>query len=138
MDDTSELDEIKASIDAAHERAKKAFAAKDIDAYMAVFSPSLAYKQINGKTISFEQLRRDVSAQFRRLTRAESSFFREQFQLAETKAVEHLTQTAVAEEKFLFFFTRKYQIHRRATYTWGKDEAGWAIVNVEVLEERVS
>jgi hypothetical protein len=69
--------EIETALDQAHAKAKAAFAAKDLSTYMGLFSADLAYVQANGRTIDREQLRRDVAAQFRRVSKAESSFVRE-------------------------------------------------------------
>src|SRR3990172_486514 len=137
MQSESSIKEIELELDKVHARAKAAFGAKDLDGYMAAFSPDLAYKQVNGKIIYYDQLKIDIASQFARVSRVESSFTREQIEWAGSEVVEHLTQTAIAEEKIFLVFTRKWQVHRRGLYTWSKSNLGWVISKVEVVEESV-
>jgi hypothetical protein len=131
------MNEIEAALDQIHANAKRAFAAKDLDRYMAIFSPGLAYKQLNGKIISREQLRKDIATQFARLAKTESTFTRERIEYRGSDVVEYLAQDAMAEEGILFIFKRTWKIHRRGIYTWSLDKAGWVISRVEVLEETI-
>ncbi len=131
------MNEIESALDQAHANAKKAFAAKNVDRYMATFSPDLVYKQLNGKTISREQLRGDVAAQFSRFSKTESTFTRERIEYRGSDAIEFLIQDATAEETVFFFFKQTWKIRRRGIYTWSLGKTGWAISRVEVLEETV-
>jgi hypothetical protein len=129
--------EIESVLDQAHAIAQSALNAKDLDRYMAVFSRDLAYKQLNGKTITWQQLRRDVADQFARMTKAEGKFVRERLEYKGTDVIEYATQNATAEERIFFVFKRVWRIHRRGIYTWSKINARWVISKVDILEERV-
>lgn len=131
------MKDIESALNQRHAEAQDAFAAKDIDRYMAIFSPDLIYKQLNGKAVSREQIRRDVAGQFARLGKVESRFAREQLEDRGSDVVEHLTQTATAEERILFVFKRTWKVHRRGIYTWILTETGYVISRVEVLEESI-
>jgi hypothetical protein len=129
--------EIESALDQAHANAQSAFNTKDLDRYMAGFSRDLAYKQLNGKTIAWQQLRKDVADQFARMSKAESKFVRERIECKGTDIIEYVTQNATAEERILFVFKRVWRIHRRGIYTWSKINAEWVISKVEILEESV-
>jgi hypothetical protein len=59
MERTSdEADRIAAELDAAHDRAHAAYAARDAEAYMSIFHPTLAYTHSDGRTIGREELAR--------------------------------------------------------------------------------
>ena len=134
----SDLDQITTEIDAAHARSKDAFRAKDIDGYMSIFAPGLAYKQANGKVITRSQLRNDVASQLAAMHRMESSFIRDRIECDGPNVVEHLTQSALLEINVFFFFKRKWRVQRRGRYVWSNTDTGWAISSVEVLEEQIS
>jgi hypothetical protein len=131
------MEEIEATLDQIHADAQKAFAARNLDRYMDAFSPDLAYKQMNGRIISREQLRKDVAVQLSRFTKTESTFTRERIEYRGPDVVEVLSQDAVAEENIFFFFKRTWKIHRRGIYTWSLGRTGWVISRVEVLEESI-
>jgi hypothetical protein len=72
---------------------------------MAIFSPDLACKQLNGKIISREQLRKDAATQFARLAKTESAFTRERIECRGSDVVECLAQDAIAGKEVFFFQT---------------------------------
>jgi hypothetical protein len=129
--------EIESALDQAHANAQYALNARDLDRYMAGFSRNLAYKQLNGKTIAWQQLRRDVADQFARMSKADSKFVRERIEYKGTDIIEYVTQIATAEERIFFVFKRVWRIHRRGIYTWSNINAKWVISKVEILEESI-
>jgi hypothetical protein len=135
MTDTSTIID---ELDARHADARRAFEKKKLAAYTSIFTPSLAYHQRDGQTIGRDQLMRDVRAQFRRLSIVRSSFVREQIDIENDRATEHLIQTATATATAFFFVHRTWAISRKARYVWCKTEVGWQIEKVFVLEEDVS
>jgi hypothetical protein len=137
MESEIQRKEIESALDHAHADAQSAFDAKNLDRYMAGFSHNLAYKQFNGKTINWEQLREDVASQFARLSKVESKFIRERIEYAGANVVEYVIQNATAEERIIFVFKRTWHIRRRGIYTWSKANSGWVISKVDVLEESV-
>src|SRR5271157_1319243 len=98
---------IEQELNERHAAAQAAFARRDIHAYKAIFSPSLAYRQIDGQVIDRGRLMRNVASQFRRLSTAQSSFVRERLNAAGGEATETLTQSASLEATAFGF------VHRR-------------------------
>lgn len=129
------MTDIASALDRRHAEAQDAYAAKDLDRYMAIFSPDLTYRPLNGTVLSREQLRKDVARQFARVGKVESRFARQHLDDRGSDVVEHLTQTAIAEERILFVFKRTWKLHRRGIYTWTLTEKGYVISRVEILEE---
>ena len=129
--------ETAADLDLAHEKAQAAFQRKDLGAYMSLFSPDLRYRQPDGKVIGRDQLARDVRAQFSKLSASSSTYNREQFELANGKAIEVVRGTASACVTVFLFLHRTWDISRRGRYVWRMDDGQWVIEEVEVLEETV-
>jgi ketosteroid isomerase-like protein len=135
--DGHELRNIAAELDAVHSQAKQAFQAKDLNAYMDVFSPQLTYKQADGRVIDRDQLTRDVADQFASVRSMNTSYFRESIEASDSKVTEVLQQTAWAEVGAFTMFRRKWKIQRRGRYVWTKTSDGWKIIYVEIMEENV-
>ena len=131
-------EDVARELDLLHEHAKHAFADKNLEAYMSGFSSKLNYKQPNGKTIGFDQLARDIKVQFDRVDEAGSSYERESLDVDGDRAIQVLIQNAWAVETILFFFKRRWLIKRKGKCEYERTSAGWKIVKVEVLEERVA
>ncbi len=132
------MDSIEKEIDACHAAAKLAFAHKDIGAYRDIFSPSLAYRQVDGRVIGRDELMRDVAVQFRRLDSAKSAFIREHLSVTSDEAIETLIQEVTIETTAFGFVHRRWKINRRGLYTWIHREGRWMIKQVEVLSETVT
>jgi hypothetical protein len=130
-------DDVVRELDSAHERARAAFTAKDVSAYMATFSPLLEYRQLNGNTINRDQLARDVQSQMVGLKSVGSSFKRLSLDIEGDSVVETLEQEAFAEYVVFFFFKRRWTVHRTGRYRWSKTPEGWRIIRVEVLNESI-
>jgi hypothetical protein len=128
-------DELTAELDAAHQRARVAFMARDGAAYMAMFSPQLEYKRADGQTINRDQLARDVQSQMAGLTSAGSSYKRLGLVVEGECVIETLVQDAFLETVVFFIFKRRWTIQRTGRYHWTKTQDGWRIVKVEVLKE---
>jgi len=129
---------IEQELNERHAAAQAAFARRDIDAYKAIFSPSLAYRQINGQVIDRGRLMRNVASQFRRLSAAQSSFVRERLNAAGGEAAETLTQSASLEATAFGFVHRRWRLHRRGDYAWTKLDGVWVIERVEIVSEKLS
>ena len=132
----SDLQQIAVELDEAHARAKAAFSEKDIDGYMAIFSPNLAYQQPNGKTIGFGELKKNLAVQFERNLKTKSTYTRKKIESTNADVVENLIQESSLEWRVFFFFTRRFHLHRRGLYTWTKIDKRWVISKVVVSEER--
>jgi hypothetical protein len=87
-------DSIEQELDERHAAARDAFLKRDLNAYRAIFSASLRYRQANGKVIDRNRLMRDVASQFRQLSSVQSSFVREQLSVTGNEATETLEQSA--------------------------------------------
>jgi ketosteroid isomerase-like protein len=130
--------EVASALDKAHARARQAFGAKDLVAYMSMFGPELSYRQQYGQVIDRRGLASDVEKQFRTLDAVESSFHRESLEVTENGAVEVLAQEAKGTiTAFGGLVRREWQLLRRARYVWENQPSGWCIVEVEVLDEAV-
>jgi hypothetical protein len=129
---------VAAELDAAHDRARAAYARRDVDAYMAMFHPALAYTQPDGRTIGHEQLARDVRAQLARVDTATSEFRREALEVRDAgTATETLEQRATFAVRAFGFLRREWTVSRRGRYEWVRTAATWQIRRVEVLWEEV-
>ena len=71
------LDAIGAELDALQAAARKAFHARDIKGYAAMFTDDLRYVQPDGKAIGLWQLMRDVEKQLRQFKSVDSEVVRE-------------------------------------------------------------
>jgi hypothetical protein len=131
-------DIVAAELKAIHQRAKEAFQRKDLAAYMEVFSPTLTYKQPDGKVIGRDRLTRQVKEQLDALGSVESSYECESLQVESDRTTEILRQTASTEMVHLSVIRRRWHLVRRARYVWKRVDSEWQIAEVEVLEERVT
>ena len=128
---------IEQELDARHEAAQAAFANRDIEAYGAMFSPSLAYRQPDGRVIGRERLMRGVEEQFRGIGGVLSSSSRERLSIAGNEATELLTQITFVETSFFGVVHARWKLLRRSEYTWTKADGVWLIERVEVLSEKL-
>ena len=124
-------------LDAAHSRAKASYRARDLGGFMAMFAPSLRYKQPDGRTIGWDQLAHDVSAQFMSVEAADTAYVRESLQVESDSVTEVLQQKASLTMRHFLFFKRTISLSRRGRYRWIRTQAGWQIEEVEVLSESV-
>ena len=129
--------DFKAALDERHFAASRAFAAKDIGAYQALFSENLQYSPVDGKVIDRERLMRNVRAQFKTLQQAQSRFAREDSIVVGDEVEETLLQIAVAEAAAFGFVRRLWRIERRGRYTWAMEDGQFRIVRVRVSSEKV-
>lgn len=134
----SSAQHIADELDAAHDRAHRAFAARDLEAYMAGFSPTLVYRQLDGTSISREQLTHDVRRQFARLNSAVSTYRREKLELVGDEVRELIEQRAHGLATAFVFVHRAWDLRRRGLYKWHKGGRGWQITEVTVLEEQTT
>ena len=132
-----ELAQIETELDELHQAALAAFARCDLAAYADGFCPDLEYRQTSGVVIGKSALMQDVASQFRRLTKAETSFVRDEISRAGEEVTETVTQTAVVEASAFGFFHRSWSLSRRGQYTWRAVEGSWKIAKVHVLSEDV-
>jgi len=128
---------VAAELDAAHRNAQESFRARDLDAYMGLFSPSLRYQQLDGRVIGREQLASDVQAQFAAVEASDTSYTRESLEVIGDRAIEILNQVASATTRHFVFLRRVWRITRRGRYVWERSANGWVIREVEILNERV-
>ena len=124
-------------LDAAHSRARASYRAKDLGGFMTLFAPGLRYKQPDGRTIGWDQLAHDVSAQFMTVDDAETSYVRQSLEVDTEGATEVLEQTASLTTRRFWFFKRTLHLSRRGRYRWIRTPEGWKIGEVEVLNEIV-
>jgi len=132
MTDTSP---VSSELDAAHERAKASYKAKDLGGFMAMFAADLKYKQPDGKTIGWEDLAHDVGAQFMAVEEMDTAYVRESLQVDNDTVIEVLNQTAHLTMRYWLFFKRTLHLSRRGRYRWRQSREGWKIQDVEVLSE---
>ncbi len=124
-------------LDAAHSRARASYRAKDLGGFMALFAPNVRYKQPDGRTIGWEQLAHDVSAQFMAVEEAETVYVRQSLQVENDAVTEVLEQTASLTMRHFLFFKRTLHLTRRGRYRWIRSSEGWKIQEVEVLSESI-
>lgn len=136
MDD-AQLAEIARELDEVRARAKQAYRAKDVPAYMETFAPDLVYRKPNGREIGRPELTRDVKRQLMFMRSYDSSFTRESLNASGAEATEVLAQTAHVETLVFRVLRRVWNLRRRGRYTWRRSDGGWQIARVEVLEETV-
>ncbi len=131
---------VAAELDAAHERARLAYVARDLAAYMATFHPDLEYRQADGRAIGRERLGRDVAAQLERIDAAWSEFHRGTLVVGAdgVTATEEGEQRARFEVRAFGLLRRVWSVRRHGRYEWAYGAAGWQIRRVEVLREDVT
>jgi hypothetical protein len=131
----TETTSLSRELDAAHARANASYRAKDLGGFMAMFAADLRYKQADGKTIGWQDLARDVGAQFMDVEEMDTAYVRESLQVDNGKATEVLNQTARLTMRNWVFFKRTWHLSRRGRYRWRHSREGWKIEDVEVLSE---
>jgi hypothetical protein len=131
---------VSAELDAAHERARRAYAARDTGSYMDTFHPTLEYRQHNGRTIGREQLGGDVRAQLQNVNAAASTFRRTALAPSadHASATEEGEQSATFERRAFGIVRRVWTVQRRGRYEWIRTEDGWQIRRAEILDEKVT
>jgi|ERR1041385_6225569 hypothetical protein len=131
---------VAAELDAAHERARRAYATRDLAAYIEIFHPDLEYRQPDGRTIGRDRLARDVRDQLDRVHFAASEFRRESLALGAdgVSATEEGEQRATFEVRAFGVVRRIWSVRRRGRYEWVCGAAGWQIRRVDVLREEVT
>jgi hypothetical protein len=133
---TADSASIAADLDAVHDRARAAYARRDVDAYMEVFHPALTYTQPSGRTIGREQLGRDVRAQLARVDHATTEFRREALEVRDLQtATETLEQRATFAVRAFGFLRREWTVSRRGRYEWIRAGGTWQLRCVDVLSE---
>jgi hypothetical protein len=129
---------VAGELDAAHERARKAFAERDIPAYMDCFHPDLEYVQRDGRAIGRTQLESDVRSQLARVELASRDYQREALEIHNSfEVTEILEQQASVVMSALGVIRREWSIRRRGRYQWLQSDGAWRIRRVEVLSEQV-
>lgn len=131
----TETKTIEAELDERHAIARTAFLNRDVAAYRALFSPALAYHQVDGRVIDRRQLMRDVASQFRRRLNAKWHLAREHLKIDLDEAAETLIQLVTVEMSALGLIHRTWQLNRRAVYVWTEPGGVWTIGRVHVLSE---
>jgi len=131
------IDPVLREIEDAHQISRAAFQAHDLKTYMDIFALDLSYRQPDGKTIGRDQLQKDVSQQFNRLSAARWDYARESFQSTPAEATETLSQTAWLATTAFGVIHRLWRLERRGNYTWRRKDNRWQIALVEVVFERV-
>ena len=132
-------DALAVALDAAHERARRAYAQRDAAAYMAIFDADLAYTRLDGEVIGRERLARDVRAQLARVHRAASEYRRESLEArGADEAVEVIEQRATYAVRAFWVLHREWTVRRRGRYGWVHAASAWQIREVRVLAEEVA
>jgi hypothetical protein len=129
--------EIETALDERHTAARIAFARRDINAYTDVFCAGLEYRQADGIVIGRSRLMRDVATQFKRLSKVDFSFRREEIEVSDGAATETVTQIVSAEASAFGFVRRLWRVSRRGRYTWLMRDGVWKIAGVHILSEEV-
>lgn len=131
-------DTIAAELAARHAEARRAFEARDLAAYRAMFSPALTYRQQDGKVIDRDALMRDVAQQLISLSHINSAYQPDALVIANGEATETLTQTATLQTTAIGILHRSWTLIRRGDYTWIRENGVWVIRRVEVKSESVT
>jgi hypothetical protein len=129
---------VAAELDERHRAANLAYATRDLAAYRALFSPTLAYRRADGTVIDRDRLMRDVAAQFSRLHRATSSFVRETLDVADDEVTETLAQIAYGDATAFGLIHRRWKVDRHGAYTWTKRNGVWTIERVHITSETMT
>ncbi|WP_337271100.1 nuclear transport factor 2 family protein [Oryzifoliimicrobium ureilyticus] len=128
---------LEEELDKRHAVARVAFLNRDIAAYGALFSPNLAYQQVDGSVIGRRQLLNDVEVQFRRGYKATWHFSREDLKVDGDEIIETLVQLGTIEASAFGLIHRSWRLNRRAAYVWTKVTGIWMITRVKVFSEEL-
>ena len=120
-----------------HEESRRLYQARDLEGYMAFFTPDLAYRQANGATIDRQRLRSDVAQQFHRVASVDWISQVESEERAQDRVIEVVHQTGAFITSAFGLIHRVWRLDRRGRYTWKVHEGRWRIAEVHVLDERI-
>ena len=131
--------DVAVELDAAHERARRAYDRRDATAYIDMFHEDLEYKQRDGRTIGRNQLASDVRVQLSRMHAATTSFHRRTLDIDGDgrAAVEVVDQHATFETRAFWLIHREWIVQRHGRFEWIRTAAGWRIRRVEVITEDI-
>lgn len=139
MDEWVNTRSLSAELDAAHDRARDAYARRDAAAYMSTFHRDLEYTQADGHTIGRDHIARQVRSQLARVHRASTAYHRQKLEaINASRAREVLEQDATFELRVFGILHREWKVHRRGRYEWERSEDGWQIRRVDVLSEKIT
>ncbi len=127
--------DVASQLDAAYQRAKKAFWDADIVAYMELFAPELEYVRADGSGFDYAQMRFNVQVQMSRVRDMDGSSRRHSLAIDGDRATEVWVQDAWTD---FFSSTRWWRIRRTFRCHWAAKSNGWQIVRMEVLREKVA
>jgi hypothetical protein len=139
MEDGGQADvySVAAQLDDAHAAARRAYAARDVAAYVETFHPELEYTQRDGRTIGRDQLALDIRTQLERVEAASTEFQRERIEVGADAATETLEQRATYQVRAFGVLHRSWEVQRKGRYEWTLLLGRWRLRRVTVLEERV-
>jgi ketosteroid isomerase-like protein len=139
METELDLDSISSELDAVHVAARRAFRARDLDAYRDFFTDDLRYLQPDGNSIGRKELMRDVGKQLSQYKAVDSEMTRESISINNDGTVTQIMRQNGAYSVSVFFvFTKTWKIERKGKYTYLKTDDGWRICDVEVQSEAVN
>jgi len=127
-----------AEIDNSHSIANDALKNRMFENYIDVFGDDLKYKQLDGKIIDKARLSTDIKFYFNRVINYTSSFDRLSFMIEKDVIIEELIQHASISLKVFFFFSKTWKVQRKGIYKWKSIDNSWKIINVEILEEKIT
>lgn len=134
-----DINAIADELDSVHAAARKAFCARNIEAYQNFFTEDLRYVQPDGKAIGRAQLMRDVSKQLAQFKTVDSEMTREAIAINDDGTVTQIaSQNGTYSVSAFVIFKKPWKIKRRGKYTYRKTAEGWRICDVEVLSETVN
>ena len=125
-------------IEERHEASRRAYLARDLAGYMGHFAPDLVYTQADGKTITLAQLSSQVAEQLRRFSTADWTSRVESEERNGDTVVEVISQKGTFTATAFGIIHRAWDFERRGRYTWKPLDGRWRIVEVRVLEEKIS
>lgn len=132
-----QLRNLEKELDECHAVARAAYLNRDIAAYGTLFSPDLAYQQVDGSVIGRRQLLHDVALQFRRRHNAAWHFSRKDLKVEMDEVVETLVQLGTIDASAFGFICRNWALNRRAAYVWTRPNGSWTISRVQVFSEEI-
>jgi|SRR6185295_9161137 len=126
------------SLDEVHRQVREAFQRADLDAYLKLLAPDLAYREANGRVHTRDGLAASLREQFRRLVSFGSEFQRDSLAVENGDAVETGTQTAWIDLRWFLVFALHWNVRRRGRFVWRRVPGGWQLRSVELYEEHVA
>ena len=131
------MDDAIAEVDRLRDEAEAAFIARDVPAYMRMFSPYVKYKRMNGMVLNHGELTADVERQMHIIPSVKISRVRESCEQSANSIVEVVTQNTSMTATAFFILTRIMEVTRKAKYVWTQTKEGWRITEVEILHDDV-